>query len=225
LDGISSEQTKFYYVISQLEREYAPEVEDIIISPPERDPYTILKTELVKRLSPSKEERMHQLLTLEMGDSKPSQFLRYLRSLAPDAPDDFLRSIWSSRLPSNVRAILTGQPEGDLSAAAHRADRIIKATPQPTIASITPLSVDNSLVQHIEDFSRQVAALSAELAHLRSSSRTHLRSNSMDPRSCTRNRRSGKRPPSRDDAKSTLCWYHRRYGARAQKCTQPCSYR
>jgi hypothetical protein len=63
----------------------------------------------------------------------------------------------------------------------------------------------------------QVAALSAELAH--------LRSNSRDPRSRTWNRRSGSRPPSRDDAKPTLCWYHRRYGAQEQKCTQPCSYR
>jgi hypothetical protein len=187
LAGISSEQTKFYYVISQLERQYASEVEDIIISPPERDPYTMLKTELVKRLSPSKEERIHQLLALEMGDSKPSQFLRHLRSLAPEAPEDFLRTIWSSRLPPKVQAILAGQPEG------------------------------NTLLHRIEDLSRQVAAISAELAHLRAKSR--------NPRSCTRNRRSGGRPSSRDDATSTLCWYHRCYGARAPKCTQPCSYR
>jgi hypothetical protein len=62
LAGISSEQTKFYYVISQQQHQHASEVEDIIISPPERDCYTILKTELMKRLSPSKEERIHQLL-------------------------------------------------------------------------------------------------------------------------------------------------------------------
>jgi hypothetical protein len=30
----------------------------------------------------------------EMGDRKPSQFLRHLKSLAPEVPDDFLRSIW-----------------------------------------------------------------------------------------------------------------------------------
>jgi hypothetical protein len=39
------------------------------------------------------------------------------------------------------------------------------------------------------------------------------------------NRRSGSRSPSRDNTIPTLCWYHRRYGARAQKCTRPCSYR
>jgi hypothetical protein len=53
--GISSEKTKFYYMISQLDHQYAAEVEAIITPPPERDPYTTLKTELVTRLSPSKE--------------------------------------------------------------------------------------------------------------------------------------------------------------------------
>jgi hypothetical protein len=44
LAGISSEQTKFCYVISQLDQRYASEVEDIITSPPKRDPYTKLRT-------------------------------------------------------------------------------------------------------------------------------------------------------------------------------------
>jgi hypothetical protein len=91
LAGISSETTKFYYVISQLDHRYATEVEDVITSPPERDPYTTLKTELIRRLSPFREQRIHQLLTLEeMADRKPSQFLRHLRSLAPEVPDKFL---------------------------------------------------------------------------------------------------------------------------------------
>jgi hypothetical protein len=46
-----------------------------------------------------------------MGDRKPSQFLRHLRSLTPDMPDDFFHSIWSSRLPLNEQAILASQQE------------------------------------------------------------------------------------------------------------------
>jgi hypothetical protein len=99
LAGISRQRTKFFHVISQLDHRYAAELEDINTSPPERDPYTMLRTELVRRLSPSREQRIRQFLTLEMGDRKPSQFLRHLRSLAPDVPDDFLHTIWSSRLP------------------------------------------------------------------------------------------------------------------------------
>jgi hypothetical protein len=67
-------------------------VEDIINSPPQQDPYTTLKTELVKGVCPSRDhQRTHQLFTLEkMGDRKPSQFLRHLKSLAQDIPDKYL---------------------------------------------------------------------------------------------------------------------------------------
>jgi hypothetical protein len=153
LAGISSEQTKFCYVISQLDQCYAVEVQDIIISPPERDPYSILKAELVTRLSPSREQRIRQFLTLEMGDHKPSQFLRQLRSLVLDVSDDFLHSIWFSRLPPNVRAILTCQSEGDLDATGRCAHCIIEAAPQPALMNVVPLPDSNALTEQIEDLS------------------------------------------------------------------------
>jgi hypothetical protein len=100
LVGVNSEKTKFFHVISQLDNRYAAHVEGITTSPPERDPYTTLRTELVRRLSPSREQRIRQLLTLEeLGDRKPSQFLRHIRGLAPQVPEDFLYTIWSSWLP------------------------------------------------------------------------------------------------------------------------------
>jgi hypothetical protein len=93
----------------------------------------------MRRLTPSKEQRICQLLTLEMGDRKPSQFL-HLRSLAPDAPEDFLSTIWSSQLPPTIQAHLACQPECSLDAAARTAfprshTRPCSPTsPQPTTA-------------------------------------------------------------------------------------------
>jgi hypothetical protein len=169
LAGISSEKTKFCYAIPQLDHRYASEVEDIIISPQERDPYTTLRTELVGQMSPSKEQRICHLFTRdEMGDCKPSQFLRHLTSPAPHVPEDFLHSIW---LPSKESVILPNQPEGNLDAAAHCADDSIETAPPPTLNSVAPLPESNTLWQHVEDLSRQVEALSAELPQLRSSSR------------------------------------------------------
>jgi hypothetical protein len=81
LAGISIELKKLYHLFSQLDEKYVAEVEDIINSPPPLDPDTTLKTELVKRLCPSRDQRTHQLFTLEkVGDRKPSQFLRHLRT-------------------------------------------------------------------------------------------------------------------------------------------------
>jgi hypothetical protein len=80
--SISNERITFYCAIYQLDHRYAAELEDIT-SPPQQDPYTRLRTELLNRLSPSREQHARQLLTLqEMGDHKPSHFLRHLRRLA-----------------------------------------------------------------------------------------------------------------------------------------------
>jgi hypothetical protein len=86
-----------------------------------------------------------------MGDRKPSQFLRHLRSLAPDVPDNLLLSIWSSRLTSHIRAVLASQPEGDFETAARCADRIIKTSPQPTLASVGPPPENKVPGEYVED--------------------------------------------------------------------------
>jgi hypothetical protein len=77
--GISNDLTKFHYVIGQLDHQFATEVEDIIVNPPTSNKYEKLKYELIKRLSASRENKVKQLLIHEeLGDRKPSQFLRYL---------------------------------------------------------------------------------------------------------------------------------------------------
>jgi hypothetical protein len=231
LAGISSERTKFLHVISQLDQRHATEVEDIITSPSERDPYTTLRTELVKQSSPSTEQRIRKLLTVEeIGDRKPSQFLRYLRSLAPDVSENVLRSVWTSRLPHNVQSFLAGQNETNLDAAALCADRVSEVGVQPALASVDQTPDNATLTQEVAELSCQVAALGAGQDRLHAIFK-ELSHNPRDrgptrqvSRPAFENRRPSSRSPRGDQA-PTICWYHRRYGARALKCTQPCAYR
>jgi antitoxin (DNA-binding transcriptional repressor) of toxin-antitoxin stability system len=163
LAGISNELTKFYHVVSYLDERYVAEVDDIINFTPQHDPYTTLKTELIKRLCPSRNQRTRQLFTLEeIGDQKPSQFLRHLRSLAPDIPDNYLQILWRSRLPTNAQVILAGMSEVGLDAAALCADRIIETVSPSTVASISPGPDYAELVQTVRNLSCQVARLVAE---------------------------------------------------------------
>jgi hypothetical protein len=138
-------------VISQLDRQFAAEVENIITSPLQNDPYTNLKIELVNRPFPTRERRIHQFFTLEMDDLMQSQFPKHLRSLVPDVPDTFLCSIWFSRLPHNVQGVLAFQPEGELDAAARCANRITEAAPMPTLANFAPPTDSTALLQRIDD--------------------------------------------------------------------------
>jgi hypothetical protein len=188
-------------------------VEDIIISPPAGEPYTTLKAEVVRRLSSSRNQRVRQILTPEnMGDRKPSQFRRHLKSLGPDLPDEFLRSIWSSRLPPHIQTILAGQAEGNLDAASQLADRIAEVAPVPTTAAISQNNDSATLLQMIEDLSRQVAALTSGRSRHRPQSRDRRKPNDVPS-------------PAHGPADRGYCQYHRRFGDKARRCAPPCSFR
>jgi hypothetical protein len=81
-------------VVAQLKQQHAAEVDEIITAQPAHDHYGRLKEELVRCLCSSREKRVRQLLSHEeMGESKPSQFLRHFKGLATEVPDDFLRTM------------------------------------------------------------------------------------------------------------------------------------
>lgn len=148
LANISVDATKYNYVISNLDYKYVTEIKDIIKNPPHKDKYDKVKTELITRLSSSQEQRVRQLLTHEdIGDRKPSQFLRHLQNLAgPNVPDDFIRSLWSSRLPTNIQVIVASQPRRSLDELCTLADTVndvIGTPPQvhQTTAPTTPTEI------------------------------------------------------------------------------------
>jgi hypothetical protein len=184
-------------VISQLDHRYTAEVEDIT-SPSERDPYTMLRTELVRRLSLSKEQCIRQVCTLEkMNDRKPSWFLRHLSSLVLG---NFLHTIWPSHLPPNMLAILTSQPESGLNAATHYAG----CTPAGTQV------LRNSLRATLFGSMSTISPVKWKHSALRRT--TFVPAPGLPPPPSSRNHHSGSKSPSRDDTTSTLCWYHRHYG-------------
>jgi hypothetical protein len=83
LAGVTDERTKFYHVLSQLEQRFSNEIAGVITVPSQHHSYTRLEEELIKRFSPSQEKRTRQLLAAEdIGDGKPSQFLRPAKSSA-----------------------------------------------------------------------------------------------------------------------------------------------
>lgn len=222
ISDISTEVTKFHYVVSQLDARIAAEVEDIITNPPALNPYTFLRQKLIERLSSSEEQRVRQLISEEeLGDRKPSQFLRHLRSLAGATvvQDNLLRQLWLQRLPSHVRAILASQSELAVEKLSELADKIIEVSPCTPTLSVNAVCNDqgteNALLNAITDLSKRVSELST----------IHSRSRSFD-RSQKRNK-SRARESSNNSNQQTerLCWYHLKFQQNAKKCVPPCSYK
>ncbi|XP_068628007.1 uncharacterized protein [Battus philenor] len=110
--GITVDNKKNHYVLSNLELQYAKEVRNIIISPPAENKLETLKKELVKRLCDLRAKTVQQLLMEEKFEGRKPQFLRHLKQLAgPDVPENFLKTIWTSRLPTNIQTLIISQAQ------------------------------------------------------------------------------------------------------------------
>lgn len=220
LAGITSDRTKFAYAVSQLETPYVSHIKDIVITPPSENRYEKLKVELVKRLSASQENKTKQLLMHEeLGDRKPSNFMRHLRSLAgPSVPDEFIRTIWTSRLPTNLQTIVASQAKVDLDTVADLADRVHDIVqPSPHVASTSA----SATVSPLETRIAQLEELIRGRKHFQNN---NFRGGRYRGRSRSNNgRRSRNNSKERPD-NHPHCWYHFTFGARAKKCSQPCTF-
>ncbi|XP_043263443.1 uncharacterized protein LOC122403776 [Colletes gigas] len=138
--GVTSDGIKTSYVTGALGPRYIAEVRDILLNPPPTGLYDTLKKELIRRLSVSQEQKARRLLEHEeIGDRKPSQFLRHLRGLAGTSVSELLlRTLWLGRLPANVQAILATQKDTALDKVAELADAVTDTmSGRPVVAETT----------------------------------------------------------------------------------------
>ncbi|XP_076176653.1 uncharacterized protein LOC143151438 [Ptiloglossa arizonensis] len=214
---ITKDDTKFGYVVAQLDGKYAEEVEDIICNPPDGNKYEAIKRELIKRLSDSDTTRVRKLLeTEEIGDRTPTQFWRHLRKLAGSSvSDDFLTEIWKNRLPVKTQLVLAATSDKDGTKLAEIADRVHEIpVERGRIASVSHPSDMDLLREELRQMRLQLNAVT-------NSARQQWRS----PRRERFRRRSSSRNPSQGaSGKRELCWYHDRFAEKATKCIPPCKW-
>lgn len=224
ISNITADTTKFYYVTSHLDPQYSKEVKDIITNPPATNKYDKLKEELIKRLSASRERKIQQLLMHEeLGNRKPSQFLRHLQSLAgTTVPDDFIRSIWCSRLPGNLQTLIASQPTSTLEASADLADRVhdIVAPSIHVAATSSTASVPGSM----QSMALEIAELKAAVKNLTMQLKNQPRSRDRPNRSNDRQRKRSRSRSQSSYRRFPNCWYHNRHGANATQCVKPCDF-
>ncbi|KAH7966297.1 hypothetical protein HPB49_015099 [Dermacentor silvarum] len=68
LARITQDRTRYDYVVAHLDSRYAAELRDVLASPPADDCYLHLKRELIRRLSPSDDEKRYEEHCLYSGD-------------------------------------------------------------------------------------------------------------------------------------------------------------
>lgn len=226
LHRITSQLSRFYYVVASLPPAVADELDDILSRPPPDDAYDHLKGVLLERTTASERTRIQQLLTAqELGDRRPSQLLHQMRQLlgpqTPGSQDPILRELFLQKLPQGIRMVLAAADDMPLDRLAMLADRTAEYA-SPSIATITPQEPpawETALTRLEARIEARMEQLSCAVAAVRPSHETPSRRTRRDMSQT----RSSSRRTSRS-ADRSLCWYHRRYAERATRCHQPCSW-
>ena len=225
--GVTSDFTKYFYVSQTLDDRAANTVRDVLIKPPAHERYATIKSELIKRLARTQEEKLRQLLeSEELGDRKPSEFLRHLRELAAGkASEEILRMLWLARLPYSTQVALATQIESTLDNLARLADAVTSLAPHPSaLAQIDSRSLDELLEEKIL---RLGETLERKLMAANQIPRGTPAGNRQRPGqdSTARRRYRSKSRDRRDEARfEGKCFYHANFGAAARKCRHPCNW-
>ena len=130
LARITSDISRFNYVLTSLPEDVIESIIDYIQCPPVNNLYEGVKVLLIERHSMSEQRRVEQLLANEqLGDRRPSEFFRALRHLAGTSgtiSDKLVLSLWTRRLPQAVSIAIIAQgnkPDGKLTALADRSGK------------------------------------------------------------------------------------------------------
>lgn len=209
VSGINQDATKYYCVISALTSDILNYVSDIVLTPPDSDKYITLKSRLIAEFSDSEQRRIKAVLSeLTLGDDKPSHLLRKMKQLAGKTlGDDFLKTLWLQRLPTQVQAILSVS-EDNLEKLAVMADKIHETTG----ATVEEVYSQKTSSSEVSELRAQVAELTRQIERL-------ARGRERQKRDTSLRRRRSQTPKT-----NGLCWYHWKFGDGAKRCRPPCKY-
>ncbi|KAK3884609.1 hypothetical protein Pcinc_011128 [Petrolisthes cinctipes] len=224
---IVQQEVKFQTAASLLPAHHVMEFIDMI-----RDPsvqaYDEFCGALRSRLGKSTEENLRSILAAQqLGDRKPSQFLRHLLELTKphitDKDSPLVRQIFLQAMPDKSLPFLQFlPPETPLDTLAGTADRVVSSLNQASAAvdavSSTeflsnqdcPLARSNSA--RLDKISQTLDEICHQLRRISSDSRG---------RSTSKHHRNFRRHSVSRDRNNKLCWYHNKFGSRANKCVLP----
>ena len=191
---------KYDYLVPAISTDVMDEIQDVIeeVAAGVPDPYERAKQRLLLLYAPSRWAMASRILHHPpLGDARPSVLMSRMLALLPsgEPPGILFQTAWLERLPSNVRSLVSTQDFANVRAMAAYADRVWESKTAESA----------------------VAALSIHPRASRPPSPMDTGSRSASP-SATGPTRLPARP------RNTLCFYHRKWGAAARYCRDPCSW-
>lgn len=214
--NINQDLTKFNTIVGTVESDILSSVSDIVLNPPAIDMYETIKARLIKEFANSDNKKIRSLLNdLPLGDMKPSSLLRKMKELAcGKVGDDLLKTLWMQRLPTTIHTVLATSTE-PLDQLALHADEMFDISDHSAVQAISsPADIQfNDLVNVVHSLDGKIESLKTYFREPRNRNGRSSRSRSLTPVKKTAS-----------DSKSGLCYYHKQFGKKANKCKKPCDF-
>jgi hypothetical protein len=125
--GVLSERQRFCCVADALPYETLRLVADLVATPPEDSPYTVLKERLLLAHAMSATQRAEKLFSLPpLGGRRPSDLLAAMYEYCPAGEEgsQLFKALFLTRLPPEIRVLLEPEEYADLKQLATRADQL-----------------------------------------------------------------------------------------------------
>ena len=225
---ITSDATKYFSIVAVLDTSILQQVSDVLRQPPANGKYEALKQQLIQRFTDSREKKIQKLLTeIELDGKKPSQLLREMLTLAGNnLLNDVFRTLWMKRMSVNVRLLLSASEDAKVDKLAQIADRILEAATWTHVMAVEAVS-------HVARFSHtspnqpsqkndhdRLVELERAVTELTTLLKQQLNTSKNENKSTEHSR-----PRSSSRAKQVdICYYYRRFGPGAKKCTESCIF-
>ncbi|XP_073994634.1 uncharacterized protein [Rhodnius prolixus] len=235
LGAVQDDQKKYAYLTALLPTDVMAQAAGAIRTTT-GGKYLAMRSYLITRYGVTSERRLDRLFAEgELGDRRPTQLLDDLQRLASgtEVGATVIRRLWLQRLPTNLRTIVVAH-SAPLEELAAIADRVLTAQ-QPSYAAPTnmpPVMAPVDSVPETSNLEEQGATALYGLAQAEvADARTYIRQrkNSANASRITKLEVQIKQLSDQLHtlkARETLtCYYHTRFGARAQKCKPPCQFR
>lgn len=221
LGHVTKDETKFWHIIAKIDQSVICHVSDLVSNPPAENKYGALKERLISRFALSPQARLEQLLgSCDLGDFRPTHLLARMNEIAAglNVDDNLMKMLFLQRMPANIRAVLAISDER-IAKLAEMADKMIDSSSGNVAAVSAPvlnptasnIPSSSNAVADIAYLKEEIEVLTAEIRRLKSD----------QPRNRSR---SSSRPASRRPTNDSICWYHRKYGTRAEHCREPCEF-
>jgi len=153
--GIFAERQRFAYAVDALGYESLRLVNDLLLTPPEERPYSVLKERLLLASQLTAVQMAEKVMKMpDLGDRRPSQLLAAMLEFCPPGQQQspFFRAAFLTRLPAAIRSHLDEMEEGDLKVLAAKADRQwLNCGGAATVAAVAQLESGGGGIGQMED--------------------------------------------------------------------------